>query len=147
MSEANGIEALVAEKQTELMAAVKAAAAPKNSNGKRGPAVLKPVDALAIYKTDYPPPEFVIEDLLPRRGLTLAAIRPKAGKSWLTLQLAVAVAFGELALGRFRVRNPGRVTYLALEEPAVRTHHRLREVVPNPDVRLPNIGSSTRRNR
>ena len=44
----------------------------------------KPVDALAIYKTDYPPPEFVIEDLLPRRGLALAAGRPKVGKSWLT---------------------------------------------------------------
>jgi AAA domain len=52
--------------------------------------VLKPVDALGIYQTDFPPPEFVIEDILPRRGLTLAAGRPKVGKSWLTLQLAVA---------------------------------------------------------
>lgn len=104
----------------------------------RGPVLLQAKDALAIYKAMYPPIECVIGDLLPN-GLTLAAGRPKVGKSWLALQLAVAVAFGELALGRFHVANPGRVTYLALEEPLVRTHRRLREIVPAEDVRLQNI--------
>ena len=95
-------------------------------------------DALAIYSADYPAPVWIVESILPN-GLTLAAGRPKVGKSWLTLQLAVAVAFGERAWGKFRVPSPGRVTYLALEEPAERTHRRLREIVPNPDARLQNV--------
>jgi hypothetical protein len=110
----------------------------KPNGAARGPAPLKPVDALAVYKMEFPAPVFIIESLLPN-GLTLAAGRPKVGKSWLMLQLAVAVAFGERALGRFRVPHPGRVTYLALEEPAERTHRRLREVVPGPDARLQNV--------
>ena len=51
----------------------------------------------------------------------------------------MAVAFGEILFSRFRVKLPGRVTYLALEEPAERTHHRLRQMVPAYDVRLENI--------
>jgi hypothetical protein len=103
-----------------------------------GPALLQSLDALAIYRAEYPEPVYIVENLLPN-GLTLAAGRPKVGKSWLTLQLAVAVAFGERALGRFGVPHPGRVTYLALEEPAERTHRRLREIVPKPDARLQNL--------
>ena len=104
----------------------------------RGPVPLKATDALAIYQADFPPQVFVVNDILPR-GLTLAAGRPKVGKSWATLQIAIAVAFGEQALGRFRVPIAGRVTYLALEEPAERTHRRLMDIVPIADARLQNI--------
>jgi len=61
------------------------------------------------------------------------------GKSWAALQTAVAVAFGEALFSRFRVKLPGRVTYLALEEPAERTHHRLHQLVPAYNVQLDNI--------
>ena len=110
----------------------------KPNGAARTLASLRPLDALAIYKRDFPAPVFVIDGLLPR-GLTLGAGRPKVGKSWLTLQLSVAVAFGEPALGRFRVPMPGRVTYLALEEPAERTNRRLHQIVPTADARLQNI--------
>ena len=113
-------------------------AAKPNGKPKRGPIPLAALDALKIYQAAYPAPEFVIDRLLPK-GLTLAAGRPKVGKSWMTLQLAVSVAFGEMALGRFRVPRPGRVVYLALEEPLERTHRRLLEIVPTPDARLQNI--------
>ena len=109
-----------------------------NGVARRGSAPPKARDALAIYNADYPPPVFVVDGLLPN-GLTLAAGRPKIGKSWLTLQLAVSAAFGEPALGRFRVAMPQRVVYLALEEPQERTHRRLHEVLPKADVRLQNI--------
>src|SRR5579859_4661349 len=99
---------------------------------------LKTSDAFSIYKADYPPPVFMVEDLLPV-GLTLAAGRPKVGKSWLTLRIAIAAAFGEIALGRFRVHGAKKVVYLALEEPESRTHHRLHQLVPEPDIRLENI--------
>jgi hypothetical protein len=126
---------LIQEQQHELRAAEQAK---QKSGPRRGPAPLKPMDALSIYKADYPPTVFVVDDLLPL-GLTLAAGRPKVGKSWLALQLAISVAFGEPALGRFGVKLPGRVTYLALEEPAERTHRRFKQLVPHADARLQNI--------
>jgi hypothetical protein len=110
----------------------------KPNGAAKGSKPLQAHNALAIYSADYPEPVWVVEGLLPN-GLTLAAGRPKVGKSWLTLQLAVAVAFGERAFGKFRVPTLGRVTYLALEEPAERTHRRLREIVPKQDARLQNI--------
>jgi hypothetical protein len=105
---------------------------------KRGQVTLAGMSAGTIYKTEFPPVEFAVEKILPV-GLTLAAGRPKVGKSWAGLQFAVAVALGEPALGHFAVKLPGRVTYLALEEPPQRTHHRLRQIVPAYDVRLDNI--------
>ena len=110
----------------------------KPNGAARTLASLRPLDALAIYKREFPTPVFVIEGLLPR-GLTLGAGRPKVGKSWLALQLAVAVAFGEPALGRFHVPMAGRVTYLALEETEGRTHRRLKQIIPTADARLQNI--------
>ena len=118
-----------------------AATAMPNSSPRRGPAPpkqLQATNALTIYNKVYPPQQFVVDDILPE-GLTFAAGRPKVGKSWLTLQMAIAVALGEPALGRFPVSKVGRVTYLALEEPEGRTHRRLKELVPTSDPRLMNI--------
>lgn len=95
-------------------------------------------EGFMIANTDYPPPVFVVDKLVPQ-GLTIAAGRPKVGKSWLALQMAIAVALGEPVLKTFRVAMPGKVLYLALEEPEWRTHHRLKQIVPNPDARLNNL--------
>ena len=43
--------------------------------------------AAEFFATDFPPPVFVVEELLPR-GLSILAGRPKLGKSWLLLQIA-----------------------------------------------------------
>jgi RecA-family ATPase len=110
----------------------------KQEKSKRGPAPLKAVDALAVYDVEYPPSIFVVDGLLPI-GLTLVAGRPKVGKSWFALQIALALAFGERALGRFRVATPGKVTYLALEESQQRTNRRLRTILGKSDPRLQNI--------
>lgn len=48
-------------------------------------------------------------------GLTVLAGRPKLGKSWLALDLAIAVATGGAALGSTKV-GQGDVLYLALED-------------------------------
>lgn len=103
-----------------------------------GPPALVVNSGIEIYRSKHAPPDFVIAGILPV-GLTIAGGRPKTGKSWLALQVSVAVAFGESALGTFHTPRTGRVTYLALEEPASRTHHRLRKIVPEPDIRLENI--------
>jgi len=67
-----------------------------------------------IYTSDYPPPEWLIEGLLPKEGAYILAGPPKAGKSWLALEMAIAVA-----------ANGGKVLYLGLEDTKARLHHRL----------------------
>ena len=51
---------------------------------------------------------------------------PKSGKTWLSLDLAVAVASGKPCLGRFAVPEPGPVLVYAAEN----TPADLRERVP-----------------
>lgn len=77
-----------------------------------------------LMTTEFPPVKWLIESLL-TVGLVVLAGRPKLGKSWFALQLAIAVALGGMVLGR-RV-NPGKVLYLALEDNPRRLQDRLRK--------------------
>jgi RecA-family ATPase len=58
-------------------------------------------------------------------GLTLLTGRSHTGKSWFTLQLALAVASGSQV-----VDLQGKVLYLALEDPPWRLHRRLQQLAP-----------------
>ena len=75
-----------------------------------------------ILTTDWPKPVWAIPGLLPV-GLTILAGRPKVGKSWLTLQIALAVASGGRVLGQPGEKGP--VLYLALEDPPRRLKERM----------------------
>jgi hypothetical protein len=75
-----------------------------------------------LYAADFPPPRSAVPDLLPA-GLTILAGRPKLGKSWLALQIAIAVATGGDVLGQRAA--PGPVLYLALEDTPRRLKDRL----------------------
>jgi hypothetical protein len=96
-----------------------------------------PINGYTIYGTDYPLPEFLFLELL-AKGLTILAGRPKSGKSWLTLQMAVSLALGLDFLGRFPC-EVGKVLYFGLEEGPQRTHNRLLQLLPENDVQLQNI--------
>lgn len=96
------------------------------------------IDARAIFNGDYPEPEFVISDLL-LRGTTILAGRPKIGKSWLALQLALSVARKSRALGRFEIERPGGVLYYGLEESPRRTKSRLRRFIERDEPYLENL--------
>ncbi len=76
-----------------------------------------------LLTTDWPEPIWAVPDLLPV-GLTILAGKPKAGKSWLALQLAQSVATGGLALDRKVEKGP--VLYLALEDPPRRLAERMK---------------------
>lgn len=82
------------------------------------------MNAAHIQEKEYTEPVFVVEKVL-HKGATLAMARPKFGKSWLALQLAIAVSTGRKALGRFEVPKKGRVLYMALEDTESRIHRRL----------------------
>ena len=62
-------------------------------------------------------------------GLTMLVAKPKDGKSWLALQLSVAIAGGR-AIDGITPRETGLVLFVALEEPAARTANRLRKLAP-----------------
>jgi len=87
--------------------------------------------ATALLATEFPAPVWVCPDLLPT-GLGVLGGRPKLGKSWLGLQLSLAVATG----GRFLEREiaQGKALYIALEDSPRRMQGRIRDLCPNADT-------------
>lgn len=79
--------------------------------------------AAQLQAIELPQVTWAVPQVLPE-GLTLFAGRPKRGKSWLALGLAVAVASGGHALGQIPV-EPGEVLLLALEDTPRRLQARL----------------------
>lgn len=75
-----------------------------------------------LLETDLPEPRWAIPDLLPI-GLTFISGLPKAGKSWLGLQLAVSLSHGEEIFGIMVEKR--KVLYLALEDGPRRLKNRL----------------------
>jgi hypothetical protein len=96
------------------------------------------VDGLTVYRAPAQDQRCVIDNLL-FHGLTVFAGRPKVGKSWLTLQMALDVARGARFLGGLDVLFPGKVVYCALEESAARTSGRMHKLLPVEEVQLQNI--------
>jgi hypothetical protein len=74
-----------------------------------------------LLQTTFPPPRQIVPDLLPV-GLAILSGRPKFGKSFLALQLAIAVGSGGRFLGR--PCQLGNVLYLALEDGPRRIQNR-----------------------
>ena len=75
-----------------------------------------------LLETDLPEPQWAIPHFLPA-GVTLLAGKPKMGKSWFALALALAIAEGRLAFGKLSVTQ-GDVLYLGLEDSARRMSDR-----------------------
>jgi hypothetical protein len=86
---------------------------------------LRPIPASEILSTEYAPLRFLVPGLIVD-GLTLLAGRPKVGKSWLALCLAVAVTCGGQFLGR--TASKAGVLYLGLEDSPRRIKKRLLEL-------------------
>ncbi len=80
-----------------------------------------------LIEMDIPAPRWAVPGLLPE-GLTILAGKPKLGKSFLALGLALTVAAGGTALGTTKV-IPGDVLYLALEDRLRRIQDRIRKMM------------------
>jgi hypothetical protein len=96
------------------------------------------VDGLTVYRSPVAEQHCVVEGIL-YNGLTIFAGRPKIGKSWVALQLALSVSQGRLFLDARTVHRPGSVLYAALEESQTRTSGRMQKLQPNETVLLENI--------
>lgn len=79
-----------------------------------------------------PEPVWIVPELL-STGLTLLAGKPKTGKSWLILLVALCVASGHSTLGK-EACVPRRVLYLSLEDSAVRFQHRVKVLLDGREV-------------
>ena len=87
--------------------------------------------AADLLAAEFPPATCVVDDLVPM-GLTILAGRPKIGKSWLLLQIAIACGTGGMVLGRKVERC--KVLVLALEDSPRRLRDRLQKLGCPPDA-------------
>jgi archaellum biogenesis ATPase FlaH len=76
-----------------------------------------------ILETEPPPRSWIVPDLIPDKGLTVMLGGSKIGKSWLSLQMAYAVAAGTYVLGKIPVEQKN-VLYVNLEESWELAHDR-----------------------
>lgn len=75
----------------------------------------------------FAPVEWLIEGILPT-GLAILAGKSKIGKSWLALDIAIAVASGELAFSKITTHRTS-VLYIALEDGRRRLQSRMRKLL------------------
>src|SRR5207245_2266734 len=81
-----------------------------------------------LLRMDLPEPRFIIPGIIPE-GLVAFAGKSKIGKSWMAFHLALAVAFGGIALGMNATPvEAGDVLYLAFEDSKRRAQDRLRKM-------------------
>jgi hypothetical protein len=71
---------------------------------------------------------WLIDELWSERAVGIIGGEPKSCKSFLALDLAVAVASGALCLRRFLVRKPGRVLLFAAEDALPVVRERIRRI-------------------
>jgi hypothetical protein len=81
----------------------------------------------ALESTEFPPVSWIVEGLIPE-GLTLLAGKPKIGKSWWALDLAIAVAGDGWAMCGLKPIS-GDVLYCALEDNRRRLKRRMRKLI------------------
>jgi hypothetical protein len=93
-------------------------------NGSKKPTVRS---AHELRRREFAPIGYVVPGYI-AEGCTLLAGRPKLGKSWLVLEMGLAVALGEACLGSILCEQ-GDVLYLALEDNERRLQKRIDKVL------------------
>lgn len=77
-----------------------------------------PVTRIAHIKDRHDNQSWLVDSLWADQAVGFIGGHPKAGKTWLALELAVAVASGGPCLGRYPVRHKGHVLLYAAEDTA-----------------------------
>src|SRR5262245_44504822 len=84
--------------------------------------------AQALRTVTFPPLKWLVPKLI-TEGLVLLAGKPKVRKSWMTLDIGLAVAAGRFCLGDRKCAE-GSVLYLALEDGERRLQRRIDKILP-----------------
>lgn len=88
-----------------------------------------------LLSETFAPIRWIVPEVLPE-GLSLLAGSPKTGKSWMVLEIAMAVASGGTCLGGKRAME-GRALYLALEDNKRRLQDRIKQILQGGMTHLP----------
>jgi hypothetical protein len=83
--------------------------------------------------------EWLIEDLWVAEGVGIVGGNPKAGKTWLALDLALSVASGTPALGVYAIPRAGPVLLFAAEDPPATVRARLEGLAASRDLELASL--------
>lgn len=102
-----------------------------------GPEPLTVVQAAAIEGSSEL--EWLIEGLWVAEGVGIVGGNPKAGKTWLALDLALSVASGTPALGVYAIPRAGRVLLFAAEDPPATVRARLEGLAASRDLALESL--------
>ena len=86
----------------------------------------KTFTARELSQISFPEMKYIVPTIIPE-GLTLFAGAPKIGKSWLVLEIAIAIASGGYCLGNIDCEE-GEVLYLALEDNERRLQSRIKRL-------------------
>jgi RecA-family ATPase len=97
---------------------------------------VEPAWRLAASATEL---RWLITDLWSHEAVGIVGGEPKCCKSFLALELAVAVAAGVPCLRRFAVPDPGRVLLYAAEDSSVIVRRRLEGIAAAAGVDLPDV--------
>jgi hypothetical protein len=93
------------------------------------------MSASTLQQQQFPPMRNVIPGLL-TEGVTLLCGKPKKGKTWMALDIAISVAAPRICLGDF-VPAQGDVLYVALEDNSRRLQRRLKHILVHDDETWP----------
>jgi RecA-family ATPase len=86
------------------------------------------ITANDLQSKTFDPLRYVVPGYVPE-GATLLVSRPKLGKSWLVLDLCIAIAAGRFTLGTLKP-TMGDVLYLAMEDGERRLQRRMTKLLP-----------------
>lgn len=97
-------------------------------NGSTAHRQLTVVRAADVTAPDHHAPAWLVEHLWGSGAVGVIGGAPKSCKSWLALELAVAVASGRPCLGRFAVPQPGPVLLYAAEDAPLQVRQRIEQL-------------------
>ena len=101
--------------------------------------MMLPVQHASQLAARPPDRHWLVEQLWADEAVGILGGEPKCGKSFLALQMGVAVASGAPCLGRFAVSRPGRVLVFPAEDALHIVRHRLDALCSTADLELANI--------
>jgi len=100
------------------------------------------ISAEDLLKTEFPPEQWLVEQLWSESACGIIGGPPKTGKTWVGLEMAVSIATGTKVFGRFSVPQPGPVIYIAGEDQRRYLKPRLELLLAGKGLTLTGLGGA-----